>query len=151
MINYVKTYLDRLLTYMPVAIFIFTIIFFMNTSFIVTDFKVDFGVNALDEFVDLYTFYFVRTIILAALVPLFDVVLSNDKLSYRTSLVSHYLLITITVGFLFYLPGESFVATLLTIGLCTIIYVVIRLVIYLREKSFIDDANNIFMKNEENS
>ena len=149
--NSIKRYIDKLLTYLPVAIFMFTVVFYINLSFAIDEFKAEFGVNAIDELIKLFTFYFSRTILLTLFVPFYDVVLSTDKLSYLKAMIIHYLLIVVTVSVLFYQPGSPWQATLLMFGLCTLIYAIIRGTIYFREKHFVDDANKIFQSNKENS
>lgn len=146
--EHVKIYLDKLLRYLPVAIFIFTLVFLINIYPVVGDFKTEYGAEAIDVLIDLYLFYFIRTFLLTLFIPFYDVVLSTDRFSYLKALIIHYLLITITVGVLYYQPGSPYKAIIITIGLCTIIYASVRGIIYLREKQFINDANKIFMENK---
>ena len=146
--EYLKIYVDKLFTYLPVAIFIFTIVFFININQAVSDLKTEFGINAIDELIDIYEFYFVRTTLLTLFIPFYDVVLSNNKLTYKKAVILHYLLINVTVAGLYYRVGAPIESILMMVVLCTIIYVSVRLIIHLREKQFVTSANKIFMENK---
>lgn len=144
-----KIYINKLVTYVPVAVFFFTVLFFINIDAAVSDLKTEFGNTAIDELVAIYRFYFIRTIILTLFIPLYDVVLSNQKFSYKTALFTHFLCVLITVGVVFYDPSAPIEALYITLILCGVIYSIIRIVIYLRERHFISEANRILLSNIE--
>lgn len=147
--NALKIYINKLFSYIPVAIFIFTVLMFINISQTVSDLKAEFGAQALDEFINIYLLYFFRTLLLALLIPIYDLVFSSKKLSYKISMLIHGLLICITVGILYYRPGIDLLSMVFSLGMCIIIYVLIWIVIQVREKQFVNDANKIFMENKE--
>ncbi len=144
----IRVYLDKILSILPVAVFVFTIVFFVNIFQIVEDLNSEFGTKALDEFVRIYTFYLSRTIILALLIPFFDVILSSDKLSYKLSIVIHFILINSAVLLLFYQSNAPSISVIIIIILCSSIYITLRVIIYYREKSFVNHANNFFKENK---
>lgn len=148
--EYVHTYINKILSSLPVAIFIFTIVFFLNTPQIIVDLKDEFALDAIDELLSIYSFYFYRTLLLALLIPLFDVILSTDKFRYRNAVILHFIMINITVLILFYQPDAPSISILMIIALCTIIYIIVRAIIYYREKAFVDSANLIFSNNNTN-
>lgn len=145
--HYVKIYIDKLVRYMPVAIFMFTVVFYMNIAVVLDDFKAEYGAQAIDELISIYNFYFIRTILLTLFIPFYDTILSTDRLSYTKSLILHYFLVAATVLVLFYQLGSPIQSLLLIFVFCTLIYAVIRIVIYIREKQFIDTANQYFREN----
>lgn len=147
--EYFKVYINKLLTYLPVAIFVFTLVFFINISQTITDFKAEYGVEAIDQLVSVYKFYFIRTTILALLIPLYDVVLLNEKFSYRKATLLHFTLIIVSVGILYFRPEAPFQATLIILGMCLAIYIIIRIIVHFREKQFLANANEIFKQNKE--
>ena len=144
-----KLYIDKLTSYLPVAIFIFTIVFVIGMFPYIEDLKTDFGINAINELVDVYTFYLLRTILLVLFIPLYDTVLVSIKLSYKLSTMIHFILVMSTVGLLFYKPGSPSQALFIIVGMCIVIYVIIRIVTQIKEKQFIENANEIFKKNKE--
>lgn len=146
--DYIKNYLDKFIRYLPVAVFIFSLVFMINVYPELENIKTEYGIGAIDVLIDLYLFYFIRTLLLTLFIPLYDVVLSTDRFSYLKSMMIHYALITITVGIIFYQKDAPMIAFWITIGLCTIIYALVRLVIYLRERQFVKDANQIFKENK---
>ena len=81
--------------------------------------------------------------------PISKEVLSSNKFSYRKGMIIHFVLINITVGFLYYQPGFGLESLLLVLATSITIYIVILLILLLREKQFINSANNIFKENKE--
>lgn len=147
--DYLKIYINKLFSYIPVAIFVFTLLILINISQTISDLKDEFGVLAIDEFISLYLLYFFRTIILALLIPVYDLIFSLKKLSYKLSTLIHGLLICTSVGILFYRPGIDILSMVISFGMSIIIYVIIWTIIQIREKQFIDNANKIFKQNKE--
>jgi hypothetical protein len=147
--NALKVYINKLLSYIPVAVFIYTILILINISQNVENLKAEFGINAIDEFINIYIFYLIRTIILTLLLPLLDHLVSIMKLSYKKSIIIHGVLINIAVGMVYYQPGIEFETMLLVLGTGIIIYIVVWAIIYVREKQFLNDANEIFKENSQ--
>lgn len=147
--NAFKNYINKLFSYLPVAVFIFSILMFINISSTVNELKVEHGVEAIDVFIDLYLFYFFRTVLLALLIPIYDLILSAQKISYKKTIIIHGLLIITSVGVLYYQPGIDILSMLLSLGMAIIIYVLIWGIILFREKQFLSHANEIFKENKE--
>ena len=147
--THLKVYINKLFTYLPVAIFVLTLLLMMNLSQTITDLKNEFGIDAIDEFMKLYVYYFTRTVILALLLPLYDLVFSAQKISSKNAILIHCLLVTSTVGILIYQTGIPILSLILSIGMSLLIYIIIWVIIYLREKQFLNDANEIFKENKE--
>lgn len=144
-----KTYFNKVLSSMPVAVFIFTLIFFMNMRAISLDLKSEFSIEAIDEFIGIYTFYFLRTLALSLLIPLFDVILSTKKLTYRNAVVIHFILINLVVLVLFYQPAAPIISIPMIIGMCSGIYIIIRYFIFYKEKTFTDQVNQLLSIDKE--
>ena len=51
--NALKVYINKLLSYIPVAVFIYTILILINISQNVENLKAEFGINAIDEFINM--------------------------------------------------------------------------------------------------
>jgi len=115
----------------------------------ISDLKIEYGVDAIDVFIDLYILYFIRTLLLTLFIPIYGLVLSSSKFSYRKGMVIHFILINITVGVLYYRPGFGLQSLLIVLATSIIIYVTILLILIVREKQFINNANNIFKENKE--
>lgn len=145
--NALKVYINKLITYLPVAVFIFTIVFLINMAPVINQLKSEYQEQAIDVLVDLYQFYFFRTVLLTLFIPLYDFILTNKKLPYKLSIVIHCIVINVTVGILYYRPGSPLQALLIIVGTCTLIYIIVSAIILIREKKFIDAANKIFMGN----
>lgn len=144
----IKNYINKLFGYIPVAVFFFTIVFYINIMFALEELKLEHGTNTLDVILEYYQFFFIRTIILALLIPLFEPILKLVKLSYKLRTILHGIAINITVGILYYRPGNNAVSLLIIIAMCTTIYIVVWLILQLREKQFITNANEIFKQNQ---
>ena len=147
--DYLKVYINKLFSYIPVSIFIFTIVFFSLILPSVDALKIEYGNDAIDVFIDLYMFHFIRALLLTLFIPLYDSVLSSGKFTYKTSIILHGILVNITVAILFYQPGMTIQNLLFIHGLGILIYVVIWIVIFIREKQFVNNANEIFKENKE--
>lgn len=145
--NALKVYINKLLSYIPVAVFIYTILILINISQNIENLKAEFGINAIDEFINIYIFYLIRTIILTSLLPFIDHLVSIMKLSYKKSIIIHGLLVNIAVGIVYYQPGIGFETMLLVLGTGLSIYIIVWAIIYVREKQFLNDANEIFKAN----
>ena len=147
--KHLKGYLNQLFTYIPVSIFILTVVFFIMIIPTINDLKTEYGIEAVDVFIDLYILYFIRTLILTLFIPIYGLVLSSNRFSYRRGMIIHFILINVTVGALYYRPGYGMQSLLLVLGLSVIIYIIILMILILREKQFINNANNIFKENKE--
>ncbi len=147
--NALKIYINKLFSYLPVAVFIFSLLMFINISSTVSELKAEHGLEAIDVFIDLYLFYFFRTVLLALIIPIYDLILSTQKISYKNTIIIHGLLIITSVGVLYYQPGIDMLSMLLSLGMAVIIYVLIWGVIIFREKQFLNEANEIFKENKE--
>jgi len=147
--KHLKGYFNQLFTYIPVSIFILTVVFFITIMPTINDLKIEYGVDAIDVFIDLYILYFIRTLLLTLFIPIYGLVLSSSKFSYRKGMVIHFILINITVGVLYYRPGFGLQSLLIVLATSIIIYVTILLILIVREKQFINNANNIFKENKE--
>lgn len=146
--SFIREYLNKLLSYIPVAIFVYTLLIVFQLPQIIIDLKEEFGIQAINEFGELYMRYFYRTIILASLIPFFDFVFTLKKVTYRNAIILHCLFVTITVGLLVFESGMPLLSLVISIAMSIVIYTVIWIVIYLREKQFINDANEIFKQNQ---
>ncbi|QMS84707.1 hypothetical protein [Candidatus Xianfuyuplasma coldseepsis] len=145
---FIKEYINKLFSYIPVAVFIFVIVFSLNMQFAIEDIKAEHGTDALDIVIEYYRFFFFRTLLFSLLIPLFDPILKIAKLSYKVRGILHGLAINIAVGIIFYRPGNNVISMLIIVAMCTTIYITVWLVLQLREKQFITNANKIFERNE---
>lgn len=146
--NFAKEYINKLFSYIPVAVFIFVIVFYLNILFSIESIKTEFGSSAIDVLIDYFTFFFIRTLIFSLIVPLFDPILLIEKISYNMRRLLHGVIINITVGITFYRPGNNITSMLIIVAMCTVIYITIWVVVLFRERQFISNANKIFEKNE---
>ena len=146
--NQVKEYINKLFSYVPVAITVFTIVFFISITASLEDIQADFGADALELVMGYFRFYFFRTILFVLVVPLYDFILVSKRFSLIWSKIIHGLVINLTVAIMFYRIGDSSISILIILAMCTVIYISIQLIILLREKQFINDANKIFKNNQ---
>ena len=145
--NQLKVYINKLFSYVPVAVSVFTLVFFISISSSLQDIKAELGAESLDFVMEYYRFYFFRTILFALFIPMFDFVLDSKKYSRLTTRIIHCLLINLTVGIMFFRIGDKLVSILITLLMCTVIYMGISLIIVFREKQFINQANKFFEEN----
>ena len=143
-----RVYFNNLISNLPVAVFFFTIVFSINLLWLPQGYRLDYGVNAVDELVAIYMFFLVRTIMFSFLVTGYGLVFLSKRLSYKQMIMTHAFLVLTSVGLMFRHPSDSLTGVLYVLGVGVIIYGIIWFFVLYKERNFLSDANDILKENE---
>lgn len=144
----IRVYINKILTYTTVGLAIFTLMFFISVSVQLDTIKELHGDATFDEVWSLFRFYLVRTFLFTFIIPLYEPILKIKKNSFVVNSMIHGLAIVVTVGFMFYKPGDDFMQIIYILFMGIVIYLGILGISLWREKRFINNANEIFKQNK---
>lgn len=144
-----RRYINSVITNLPISVFFFTVVFTSNILFMTDGFKAEFGVNAVDELVSIYTYYLIRTVLFSFLVSAYSFVFTSKKMTYKQMIITHAFLVLTSVGLIFRHQSDTYAGLLTVMSIAVAIYGVIWFFVIFKEKQFLNDANNILKDNEE--
>lgn len=143
-----RRYINSVITNLPISVFFFTVVFSINILFISNDFKVEYGMNAVDELVSIYLYYLIRTVLFSFLVSAFSFVFTSKRMTYKQMILTHAFLVLTSVGLIFRDQSGSPLGFLRVMSIAVVIYGVIWFFVIFKEKQFLTEANEILKDND---